>query len=375
MDLTLLDYRFRPIKLIDNYISLIWNVKYNEVGNFELYMDATKENVALFQGINDIFDLYIQRSDRSVMVVEKMTINTDDENGNKLIVTGKSLESLLDRIIPKETVFLNGNLYSSLNNMVRSNLPVFNDVGQARPDAYVLLNEEKQDEFNDKLTSQYSYKTIYAILTELCKRFNYGFKLSYQGLYFGKNIFEFGIYKGKDLSLKQSKNNQVIFSPKFDNIISSEFVLDKENLRTNCLVKGSGEGEQRLGSEASLFNLPQKEMMDPFFKERWIYLDDRNEVLKDGANSQEKAAYLESLKAHGLEELNAHRIECKFEAVVDTTSDMYVFGNDYQLGDVVQFENEYGMSGLARIVEVIENHSSNGYTIIPTFKSVNLGGN
>lgn len=43
---------------------------------------------------------------------------------------------------------------------------------------------------------------------------------------------------------------------------------------------------------------------------------------------------------------------------------------DYNLGDIVEVENEYGLKARVRITEVIESEDENGYTCIPKFENV-----
>ena len=44
----------------------------------------------------------------------------------------------------------------------------------------------------------------------------------------------------------------------------------------------------------------------------------------------------------------------------------YKYGTDYNLGDKVQVENEYGISGTAVVTEVTEVEDETGYNVYPT---------
>ena len=48
----------------------------------------------------------------------------------------------------------------------------------------------------------------------------------------------------------------------------------------------------------------------------------------------------------------------------------YNYKEDYNLGDIVNIVNEYGISINVRISEVIENQDDNGYTMEPTFENI-----
>ena len=48
----------------------------------------------------------------------------------------------------------------------------------------------------------------------------------------------------------------------------------------------------------------------------------------------------------------------------------YKYKEDYNLGDIVNIVNEYGISINVRISEIIENQDDNGYTMEPTFENI-----
>ena len=115
----LLDKNFKKVKLIDEYISLIWTDRYNEAGDFELYLDASLENVKTFQ-----IGMYLSStSSEHMMIIETVEIKSDIEDGSKLIVSGRSLESILSRrIVWNQTIFENKSIqdiiYKLLNDSV-----------------------------------------------------------------------------------------------------------------------------------------------------------------------------------------------------------------------------------------------------------------
>jgi len=48
----------------------------------------------------------------------------------------------------------------------------------------------------------------------------------------------------------------------------------------------------------------------------------------------------------------------------------YEYKKDYNLGDIINIVNEYGISINARISEILENQDENGYTMEPTFENI-----
>ena len=49
--------------------------------------------------------------------------------------------------------------------------------------------------------------------------------------------------------------------------------------------------------------------------------------------------------------------------------DRYIYGEDFNIGDIVQVENEFGITGTVYISEIVFSQDVNGITITPTFTS------
>ena len=88
------DVNMASIAEIDMYTSMIWTDRYSENGDFELQVPCTSEYYDLFE--HQAKYLTIDKSDR-VMVIEKRQIQTQVDNSDKYIITGRSAETLLDR--------------------------------------------------------------------------------------------------------------------------------------------------------------------------------------------------------------------------------------------------------------------------------------
>lgn len=91
MDVYIFDNNLSKIGVVDNYESLIWTERYDEVGDFELRIRASTTSRNLFyEGLK----LGIRDSTR-VMVVESILDEISDDGGSYLTVTGPSYEEIL----------------------------------------------------------------------------------------------------------------------------------------------------------------------------------------------------------------------------------------------------------------------------------------
>ena len=95
MDLTVLNTNLEAVGIVDSFISLIWTQRYFEAGDFELCLPM---DTSLLEVLKE--DYYVVNSEsESVMIIEDIEITTDAEDGERLIITGRSLEQLLSRRI------------------------------------------------------------------------------------------------------------------------------------------------------------------------------------------------------------------------------------------------------------------------------------
>ena len=67
-------------------------------------------------------------------------------------------------------------------------------------------------------------------------------------------------------------------------------------------------------------------------------------------------------------ELSEHQTTTAFEGELEATR-QYVYGEDFTIGDIVQVENEFGITGTVYISEIVFSQDANGITITPTFTS------
>jgi hypothetical protein len=352
MDLRILSPDFQPKALLDTFESLIWTDRYCGYGDFELYEKVSPEILSLLQP-----DCIIQSpGSEHAMIVEDKKLEEDPENGTHVIFTGRSLESILDRRIIWQQTVLSGNLQNGIEKLLLENIisPVLAE--RVIPN---FIFEPSSDPIITSLTvdAQYIYNNLYDVITFLCLTNNIGYKITLSDSW----EFVFKLYAGVDRSYNQTIEPYVIFSPNFDNLISGNYSEIKSKMRNVALVGGEGEGEDRImtivGSETSL---ARREIMTD--------ASDLSQTTDTEVLSDEE--YHAQLAQRGTEDLIARGIEKKFESSVDT-SQMFKYGEDFFLGDIVQQEvSEYGIQSKARVTEVIYSQSTSSTDVCPTFAMI-----
>ena len=355
MELFVLNADFESIAVIDTYESMIWTDRYNAYGDFEIYF-AMNEN--LLEYIKEDYYLWLKDSEHS-MIIEDIKIDADTEEGNRLIVTGRSLESILERrIIWGQRVF-SGNLQNAIQTMLNENI-ISPSVADRKIANFIFVPSTDSKITSLTIDNQYTGDDLYTVIKGLCEENNIGFKI----VLTDDNQFAFSLYAGADRSYDQTENPYVVFSPNFENIINSNYFSSKAGYRNVTLVAGEGEGASRKTTVVgSASGLDRREL---FTDARDISSDTEDGTLSD-------AEYIAQLRTKGLKNLADHMITTAFEGEVEVTR-LFKYGEDFFIGDIVQIANEYGNENSAYISELIISNSDEGLSIYPTFKTISKEG-
>lgn len=245
MEIFILDEKFRSLYDLDIFESLIWTERYNGYGDFEFY---TPVNNKILQIVNVIqekmrinLDCYVWLRDSSTaMVIENLEITTDAESGNHLIVSGRGLESLLERRIIWDQTILNGNLQEGVQKLI--NEAIINPkIAERRIPSFSFMMSDNEHIKSLTLKSQYTGDNLYETILEICDAYQLGFDVILDS----NNILVFSLKRGTDRSYGQEENPYVVFSPNYENILNSDYLESSKTLKNVTLVAGEDSGELR----------------------------------------------------------------------------------------------------------------------------------
>lgn len=347
----ILNKEFESVALIDVFESMLWTDRYSTFGDFELYTNPSDDIVKFC-----IPGYYVWNSESEhIMIIENLEIHSDAETGNHISVTGRSLESLLDRRIIWDQTQLSGNLQNGIKKLITDAI-INPAIAIRKIDIFDFVDSD--DAYITELTfeAQYTGDTLLTVISEICDTVNIGFKVTLSN----DNRFKFQLYNGVDRTYDQAINPYVIFSPRFENVINSNYLEGYENFKNVALVAGEDNGGNRKKFiVGDVSGLERKE----------LYVDARDIQSEVGGNQVSPAVYNSQLEQRGKEKLTEHEVIKSFEGQMETTI-LFRYGKDFYMGDVVQIENEYGMNGTARVIEFIWSYSTNGYEMYPTFKAL-----
>lgn len=351
MEVWILDEDFRSVLLIDAFESLLWTERYNGAGNFEIY---TTVDLNILKMVRQDYYAWLRDSEQ-MMIVETIQITTEVETGAKMIFSGRSLESILDRHIIWTQTTVSGNLQNAVKKLLDENV-INPSIADRRIPNFIFEPSDDPAITSLTLSAQYTGDNLYDTIYTICDANHIGFQVTLNEKY----QFVFKLYAGKNRTYDQTENPYVIFSPKFENIINSNYIESDKTLKNVALVAGEDSGTSRrtlvVGSGSGL-------------KRRELYVDARDIQSETSSGKLSDAEYNAKLKTRGEEKLAEWETTKTFEGEMETTK-TFVYGKDFFKGDIVQFVNEYDMEAKVRVMEIIRAQDTSGYSTYPTFSVV-----
>ena len=354
MDISVLDSSFNLVRVIDVYKSLLWTTRFADAGEFELTMNMTPGALSEVR-----CGSYLVLDDPTrPMVIEQIEINTDQEGGNLCVVSGKTLETLLTRRIVWEQTILTGGMQDGLLQLFNKNLISPANTDRAIPGfSFEVSNNELIT--SQLIDAQYEGEDLFTITKKLCEETSLGFRVTTPS----SGNFVFGLYTGIDRSYSQTTNSYVVFSPEFENLDHTNYLETEADYKTVARVGGEGEGTAKKYTSVS-------RGPDVGIDRREMYVSATGTSTNPGDTTPvPKAEYTKHLRKKGVEALGEKRIFTGFDGEVDPAI-TYEYGVDYELGDIVQIENEYGLTGSSRIIEYIRSIEENLVKTYPTFETI-----
>ena len=430
MDVYILNSDLQLVGLVDAYKSLIWAKRYNQVGDCELYVPATADNLELCKK-----GYYIVRSDDDMICqIKKIELDTDAENGNYIIATGFDAKRMLDQRVVWSTMTANGNAETFARSMVDGALGsgASDDRQLQDSDGTLIFGLGTVSGLTDRLSEQVSYKNVGEKIREYCLKFGWGYRVKLDS-----GILKFEVYKGIDRSAS------VIFSDDYENLAATTYIEDESNMGNVALIAGEGQGAARFrciagdvsGADRYEIYTDAKDISKTITFEElkktyplvgdggtgsivssgggYVYqlstagiqiIDSGHLVWlqtnypggtvvtisgieyyeltaldvaslpsaspDDGDNVEiYDVIYMPYLLERGYENLSQFGYVTSFEGTIEPNT-TFAYKIDYNLGDIVTVENLFGISASVRIAEVVEVWDDSGYNVEPKFEYI-----
>lgn len=435
MYLAVLDESMIIQHICEDYKSVVWTERFHGFGDFKLVVPGTLENLRTYQ-----LDYYLYtKGTNKLMIIEQVELNTEYGKESLLTISGRSLESILDRRVMHPYPIWEGTLlckqertrgkvkdvvkhYSNLLFKQRDSLDASHPrhvkaygwyavdelpdgIRKGRPVSSMDIGDIQVSTANkvrpmtpDNAVNWGSYPDYdkdpysmegswYKIVQELTELTMSGWAIEYDG---EDPYYWYGYtYNGVNRTFNQGERPPVVFSPKYDNLSKATYFKSKVSTRTK-IFSGAVKFEvpyeltrkgEYLGSSAN--NAMQNESIQVGTNGLGL----REGYLQSPSVEQTNGMMHDSLGVKGVQPNDPNSIHRQIHEQCNTElwkhmpiemfsgeaaqQSMYVYNEDFFLGDFVQIQNEFGQQDIARVTEYIRTSSdSEGDVFYPTFQSL-----
>lgn len=383
MQLFVLDKSFEVVSLCDTFSSLIWTERYSGYGDFELYLPASIENINMFpRGFYlsliepPVYDKNGKKIEvrNDVMIVEKTELSTDLEEGDRLVVSGRSLESLLlRRVIPKKVKYESTDPREIIKTILNENIIEPSEPARKIHNFKIAMDSSQRPDTKDKRTYEFDGDYVYDAIKTICDDYDWGFSLDLKtDDNWRTSYLAFSTVYGTDRSYEQTKNPYMVFSPRFDNLISSDTIEDDTEFYNSAYVASTEETKDN--KTRRLIKYVPNNSGRSEWDIRETFYTNSDAKLNDGNNNPRPDSDIYSeLEKYGKDELKTQKSNDSFNAEIALLNSVQ-YHRDYDIGDLIQFDNVYGVDRTARITEYVRNEDDNGYREYPTFTPLSVEG-
>jgi len=381
MNVCVLDRSFNIIDILEKFESLIWTMRFQEAGDFEIVLPIDLEALKTLSVGNYIFcdRFYNSEQDKaSIMIIETLEL-IGESDSKKIKISGRDLKSILDRRIiwAQKSFSVGDNIFNAILEMIDENVtnpPTWTVTYQdsIKGDITITVNSGSRYIPNFECLEsigaetfiadvQYKGDNLYEVITNLCSDYGFGWDVLYN---FATGKMQLGLKSRTDKSWGQDRNTPLLFSPKFDNLKSSNYIESSVNEKTAGLIIGEGDEYNvmynAIDVDSTLIGLDRKEMT--------ISASDISRK-DDSGNEYGNNSYLQMLYSRGSAELKENKYTKVYEGTVNTILG-YEYLKDYNIGDICEIVNEYGIESKVLIDEIVLSVNANEINIIPSFMSI-----
>jgi len=361
------DEKLNMLTETDNYLSLQFNPRFYEVGEFELHINQYVEGADYFVKGNLI--VLDKRKDKAMIIRHReIALDQNGKASENWRITGVTLEGVLDERItfPPEGQShdrKSGSAETVMKYYVENNYinPLLGFPADTRIEIAPDRNRGGHVEWESR------YKNVAEELTEISKSGNLGWFI-YADMENKKWVFD--VVEPRDVTEGNEAGLQpVFFSPGFSTVKTQQFVDSDLDFRNVAVVGGPGEGADR--KIVIVDNSEGQTRREMFVDARDIGSESEEEELTE--EEIEKRMY-----ERGEQKLREHSSTFYLEAQILTPSinhsndfamsTPFEYEADFRLGDLVEvFNKTWNITMNAPITEFTEIHEPGGFILEATF--------
>ena len=345
----------------DSFSSLLWDIEYYKCGAFEVYIAASLRNIEIFQT-----GRIVGRDDdkEHFGLIESVELETDVEDGDYLIVKGRFLMCLLERRIIYPT--FNFTKLVSYSQIVMNVVQYNACTSGIRKIPGLSLENTSGTCWDTETKLQVSYDNLMEWVYTICEKIGGTANIRLSKIDNEQYEMIFELSQGTDRSILQEINPHIIFSDRYNNLLSFTYFTDTSVKKNYAYVLGKGEGEKR--KRTTYFEGSEPSSLDRYE----VYVDAKDISDEEQVDNETRplpdAEYSELLKEKGKQNLVPTKTKSESQIAVQSTQ--FQYGVDYFVGDFVTVEHHrFGIrQNKIQLVGMIESFDRNGRNLTPTFK-------
>lgn len=370
----ILDLKYETVDMVDEFQSFIWTERYNSTGDFQLDLRPDSHSIA---GLK--FPNYLQlMSSDILMCIETYQLKSDLEEGDLVTITGRDLTSILaTRKVYYKLTMKDEAIISAVNKIFNGN--ILDSTKAERKYSFIVRGKDSLVRNLDrKYNGEFIGESCLDAIIEVCDAMDAGIKMLPKLTTAGQ--MELILYDGVDRSDEQEIVSPVIFTPKYENIVSTEYYEDQTPLPNAALVIGGEHSNVTLMSDGSVVD------SDP--RDIYAYINKKDSVrdryrveatVNASGQSQEdekgvrltRLEYATAITKTGNTELDKLKVNKTFTGQIDPYR-QFIYRRDFFLGDICTIQDSYGHSEKVRVAEVVHSEDASGYVVTPTFTTLTV---
>jgi len=352
----ILDDNLQRDAIIEGFESFIWTERFNSWGEFQILILSTPQTRNAFRpGIR----IGMKASYR-VMTIETVQDEVSDDGTKKLTITGRSIEAWLeDRVAmpalagtgttPKWTIT---DTPANIANYIFQQICVSTvlDPNDALPYYHTgtLLPAGSIAMPSAPVTIDFDIGSVYSALQLICTTYVLGFRLVKDGD--TGNVY-FDVYRGSDRTSAQTARPSVIFSQDLESV-SKTTVLNSLAGSKNVAYVFAQNGAGKVFS-------PLVDSSVALDERRVLFVDANDIDLPAGAPLNA------AIQQRGMQELFANLAVYMLDGEINQLQP-YIYGTDYDLGDLVEERSLDGFVSTMIVTEQIFVSDDQGERSYPT---------
>lgn len=367
MDILVLNSNFYPVDIIDAYTSFIWTERYQAAGDFLLSLPWTYETVLRIP-VGSFISI---AESKEVMLVE-----THEVNNGILKVTGSSLVFFLKQRMLRNSIAdgvkawdIQGapsgianwvviQMCTSAGVMNSTTALVASGPIEIFPNLTVL--PEVPGPF---VTVSIPYGNVYDGVKSVCDAYDVGFRMYPTSITESSYSLIFETYNGRDLTSGQTLYPLVVFEPDLDSLTNIKELRSIAGYKNVAYAWAPGVTTGGLNIYGVAYATTAAITATGFDRRTLQVLVDDYDT--DDYTAMGAPAFSNALKARAIDALaNNNYVKLLDGEVVP--QNVYAYGTDYRLGDIVELRGLTDTSQQARITEYIRSEDVTGKRSYPT---------